>query len=200
MNNFQLFNNEISFAVGDTQEFPKSIGVVEGYAARYFDAANPGTDYNLFGDVHIRIMPGAFDQALIQQKNDVKFFVNHDTNTIPFARTGAGTGRVWLDAHGLKYRFGIPASPQGQNLLTALERKDIVGSSFTGAIGFAKWAKEGTAQIKNIHRFSQLVEISPCYDPAFSATNGLQLLAASLGNEAQRAFEIQQRIELAKRQ
>lgn len=196
MHHLQIFHNsQLSFSEIDAP--PHSIGVISGYMTKYYNPLDQGTNYNVFGNTHIRIAPGAFD-GVLSSNPDIKFFVQHDMRGIPFGRTGAGTGKVWQMPDGIMYSLSLPDSPMGHNLKTAVLRGDLSSSSFTANIGFKKWTQEGKANVMTIHRFAQLLEISPVADPAFSSTRGLQI-AASLESDANRAFAIQARIELSKK-
>lgn len=192
-NEIRIYNEElVQFSEGGSS--PHTIGQITGYAARYYDPSNPGTEYNVVNDVWFRIQPGAFDQ-LLAKKPDVKFFYGHNTGMIPLGRTTSGTGRIWADEKGLAYSLDIPNSSEGNNLKIALDRRDVTGSSFSALLGFGNWKKEGEKQVKTLVRFSKLIEISPVADPAFTATDGLVYHA----KDYQSWMATQVRLEIAKK-
>jgi HK97 family phage prohead protease len=101
--------------------------VITGYAAVFYDANDPGTEYRIWEDVCERIMPGAFDDAI--RGDDVRALFNHNDNLI-LGRTSAGTLRLSVDAKGLRYEIDPPDTQTARDLMESLKRGDVTGSSF----------------------------------------------------------------------
>ena len=94
---------------------------VGGYAATFNKWSLP-----LYGGwFREKVSPGAFDAVLDQ---DVVAVFNHNDNYI-LARNKK-TLNLSVDAVGLRYEFDAPKSSNGDNILEAIRRGDIIGSSF----------------------------------------------------------------------
>lgn len=151
--------------------------VVRGYAAVFYNPADPNTQYELWQDTFERIMPTAFDAAL-REKDDVRGLFNHDPSLI-LGRAAVGTLRLSVDSVGLAYEIDPPDSPNGQNVLAAISRGDVSGSSFaflvyTGKRGRVVWVEEKQADgrlvaIREIHDL-ELLDVGPVTYPAYAAT------------------------------
>lgn len=101
--------------------------VIVGYAAVFYDPADPGTEYQMYDDLVERFMPGAFDRAL--REDDVRGLVNHNDNLL-LGRTSAGTMRLSVDRKGLKYEIDPPDTQYARDVMESIKRGDITGSSF----------------------------------------------------------------------
>lgn len=140
--------------------------VVHGYGAVFHRADNPGTEYWLYRDLVERIGRGAFDRA-ISEKDDVRALFNHDVNQI-LGRSSAGTLRLSVDEVGLRYEFDVPDSPNGQNLVAALERKDVTGSSFSFDILKVQYSEEKDYFVREMLDV-RLYDVGPVTFPAYTA-------------------------------
>ena len=133
---------------------------IEGYAALY----NSTTDLGWFAE---RIEPGAFDAA---DMSDVVALFNHDPN-FPLARTSSGTLYLELDDKGLKYKFEVPNTSYGNDLLESIKRGDISQSSFAFTIDKQSWVEEqGKNPLRVIERVGVLFDVSPVTYPAYKDT------------------------------
>lgn len=151
--------------------------VIEGYAAVFYRAGDPGTEYRLWPDLWERIMPGAFDEAI--REDDVRSFYNHDRNHM-LGRSSSETLALSVDAIGLRYAATPPANLSPANLLELIERGDVDGSSFQfladSAIakrGKVVWTTEvidgQTVDIREIHSL-ELFEVGPVVWQAYGGT------------------------------
>ena len=96
-----------------------------GYGAVFYDGTER-TEFQLFDDVHERIMPGAFDDM----EMDLRSTFNHDPNIL-LGRQSAGTLEVGTDKTGLWYKTQYnPKDPDHVRVMEKLQRGDIDGSSF----------------------------------------------------------------------
>jgi len=107
--------------------------VITGYAAVFYRAGDPGTEYQIYEDLVEHIMPGAFDVILRGDRDTVGLF-NHDRNYL-LGRRSAKTMRLFADATGLLYEIDVPNRQDAKDLVASLERGDVVGSSFSFWIG-----------------------------------------------------------------
>ncbi len=145
--------------------------VVAGYAAVFYRAGDPGTEYQIYEDLVEHIMPGAFDEVLRGKRDTVGLF-NHDRNQI-LGRRSAKTLRMSVDAMGLRYEIDVPDRQDAKDLVVSLERGDIVGSSFSfwlGASGKVVWIEEGQRTIRELHAFEEVPDVGPVTFPAYSGT------------------------------
>lgn len=133
---------------------------VGGYAARF------GSVYDL-GWFTEEIAPGAFDGA---DTSDVVALFNHDPN-LPLGRNTAGTLRLSVDADGLGYEIDLPDSPNGENVRVAIERGDVLQSSWGFTIEKDEWNMRGGKEHRTIKKVRRVVDVSPVTFPANPDTN-----------------------------
>src|SRR5262249_31979044 len=111
-------------------------GTIVGYAAVFYSATDPGTEYVLadWSDECVveQIAPGAFDRALKDQ-DDVRALFNHNADYV-LGRTASGTLRMTEDDKGLRYEADLPDTTVARDLAAMVERGDINGSSFAFAV------------------------------------------------------------------
>ena len=107
----------------------------------------------------------AFDNVL---NDDVVAVFNHDNNII-LARNKK-TLNLSIDEIGLRYEFDAPKSPNGDNILAAVERGDIVGSSFRFIPKTTQWQpsdQDGIEEDRTITEISNLIDVGPVTFPAY---------------------------------
>lgn len=150
--------------------------VIVGYAAVFYRADDPGTEYQLYEDMYERIMPGAFDAA-IREPDVVRALTNHDENWL-LGRSDQGTLRLSVDATGLRYEIDPPDTQAGRDTVALLERGDLDGSSFGfriwgGKRGKSVWVDEvrdgRDITVREIQDL-ELVDVGPVTFPAYEAT------------------------------
>lgn len=144
---------------------------IEGYAAVFFDAATPGTEYTILEEMRERIMPGAFDRAI--REDDVVGLFNHDPNHV-LGRVRSGTMRLTVDATGLHYAIEMPATQMARDLVANIRAGNIVGSSFSfipTKQRFLEEKKEGLLfEIREILEV-KLFDLGPVTFAAYDATS-----------------------------
>lgn len=105
---------------------------VSGYAAVYYRADDPGSEYELFRDgnhvVVERLLPGCFDRACTE--DDVRALINHNPDML-LGRAKAGTLRLSVDARGLRYEITPPDTQAARDLVANLRLGNVDGSSFS---------------------------------------------------------------------
>ena len=152
-------------------------GTVTGYAAVFYDEADPGTEYKLWSDRNFeaveRIAPGAFSRAC-READDCRALVNHDPNLL-LGRTSSGTLRITEDQRGLRYDVDLPDTTIARDLAVSVERGDINGSSFGFVVESESWDEtkndDGTVSAVRTIRSVRLLDVGPVTYPAYSATS-----------------------------
>lgn len=145
------------------------IRTIEGHPVVFEQITNIG-DY--FYEVIDR---GAFDECDL---TDVLFFVNHNQNKIPLARSrrnnGNSTMHLQVDDTGLfmKADIDIENNQEAKSLYSAIERGDIDGMSFAFRIKEQKWSDlDSEMPTRRIMKFAKLYEVSAVNNPAYESTD-----------------------------
>lgn len=111
-----------------------------------------------------QIRPGAFAGLL---RSDVRSLYNHDPNYV-LGRTSAGTLTLSEDTTGLLYTVTPPQSRA--DVVEALERGDVTGSSFGFRVKRDEWTRpttNGELPLRTIHEFEELLDVGPVTFPAY---------------------------------
>jgi HK97 family phage prohead protease len=143
---------------------------IVGYGAVF------NTETVIGGFFRERLMPGAFSGVL---KNDVRSLFNHDPNYV-LGRTSAGTLTLSVDAVGLRYEVTPPAARA--DVVEALGRGDVTGSSFGFTVKRDSWTKPtraGELPLRTIYEFRQLFDVGPVTYPAYDETSAEARSAAA---------------------
>lgn len=146
----------------------KGAPVLSGYAAVFYRAGDPATEYEIWQGFKERVMPGAFDACLAAQA-DVRCLWSHDSRQV-LGRLPAGTLRLSVDATGLKYEVDLPDTQAGRDAIISVERKDVTGSSFGFRAERITYAEEGQTEIRELQVVT-LIEVSPVAFPAYDGTS-----------------------------
>lgn len=139
---------------------------ISGYAAVFYDPADPGTEYRLWDDCVERILPGAFDRAV--REDDVRGLFNHEDSQI-LGRTASGTMRLSVDKRGLRYEIDAPDTQCARDLLQLLDRGDVTGSSFAFMPDDTTYRETDGVYIIE-RRAVRLFDVGPVAFPAYTAT------------------------------
>ena len=153
---------------------------VEGYASVFNSMSE---DLGGFREI---ILPGAFSNVL---DNDVRALYNHDSNYL-LARTTSGTLELKEDDKGLYYRFEMPNTSYGNDMLELFRRGDLSQSSFGFTVEKDSWRMEEGQHVRYIERVGSLFDVSPVVFPAYaSASSGLRSAEPKGEGEAEEARE-----------
>ena len=121
------------------------------------------------------IEPTALDKA---DMKDVRFLVNHDTNSIPFARSRNNnknsTMQLEVKKDGLHIRVDLDTekNPRAQELHSAVERGDIDQMSFMFRVDGDKWDDlDSDHPTRHITSISKIFEVSAVTFPAYEGTS-----------------------------
>jgi len=153
---------------------------VEGYASVFNSMSE---DLGGFREI---ILPGAFSEVL---DNDVRALYNHDSNYL-LARTTSGTLELKEDDKGLYYRFEMPNTSYGNDMLELFRRGDLSQSSFGFTVKKDSWRMQDGQHVRYIERVGSLFDVSPVVFPAYSqASSGLRSAEPNGESEAEVARE-----------
>lgn len=121
------------------------------------------------------IEPTALDNA---DMKDVRFLVNHDINSIPFARSRNNnknsTMQLEVKKDGLHIRVDLDTekNPRAQELHSAVERGDIDQMSFMFRVDGDKWDDlDSDHPTRHITSISKIYEVSAVTFPAYEGTS-----------------------------
>lgn len=148
--------------------------VISGYAAVFYKADDPGTEFQLYPGLRERIMPTAFDRA-VREKQDCRGLFNHNPDNL-LARCSSGTMRLSLDTRGLGYEMDYdPEDLDHQRVKRKLERGDLTGSSFSFNVRMQKFVYSADPDgddddIRELHDVD-LFDVGPVTFPAYDATS-----------------------------
>ena len=134
---------------------------VEGYASVFNSMSE---DLGGFKEI---ILPNAFSDVL---DNDVRALYNHDSNYL-LARTTSGTLELKEDEKGLYYRFEMPNTSYGNDMLELFRRGDLSQSSFGFTVEKDSWRMEDGQHVRYIERVGSLFDVSPVVYPAYTAAS-----------------------------
>lgn len=125
------------------------------------------------GDFVEIIERGAIDEELLNS-SDVTALFNHDRNQL-LARSanGAGTLKLSLDDHGLRFEFEAPHTTLGNDILELVRRGDLKGCSFafTAAAEDVEYSKEHDKRLRTVKRINALYDVSVVVNPAYTQTS-----------------------------
>ena len=153
---------------------------VEGYASVFNSMSE---DLGGFREI---ILPGAFSEVL---DNDVRALYNHDSNYL-LARTTSGTLELKEDDKGLYYRFEMPNTSYGNDMLELFRRGDLSQSSFGFTVEKDSWRMQDGQHVRYIERVGSLFDVSPVVYPAYTAaSSGLRSAEPNGESEAEVARE-----------
>lgn len=147
---------------------------IAGYAAVYYNASDPGTEYELYRGNTFRLverfLPGCFDRAV--REDDVRALFNHNADNI-LGRLRSGTLRLFSDAKGLRYEIDPPDTTLARDLIESLKRGDVTGSSFCFDYVTTTTTEERRDGIdQEILQVSEakLFDVGPVTFPAYTST------------------------------
>lgn len=124
------------------------------------------------------IAPGAFKRSL-SSNNQVKMFVNHDTNMV-LASTRSGTLRLREDSKGLMAEADLPETTYARDLAVMMRRGDVSQMSFGFTVpkGGDEWADGNTRRLNEVrlHEVS-IVTGFPAYEATSAQIRSLTVLA-----------------------
>ena len=140
--------------------------IIEGYAIVFNSLSE---DLGGFREI---ILPTAINEDTIQE-SDIYYLFNHNSETIPLARSkyGEGSLKLTIDEKGLKYSFNCLNS----EFYEIVKRGDLDKSSFAFSLpsdgSGEEWVKSGEYNyIRKITKIDKLYDCSAVLTPAYSDT------------------------------
>lgn len=118
--------------------------------------------------------------------SDVALFVNHDSASVPLART-PNTLALEVDEKGLKFAAKLPETESAREVYESVKRGDLRGCSFAFDVESEQW--EGDTRI--IKAISRIYEISIVFQPAYDETEvetRSKMENQTMGKNAQKYF------------
>ena len=149
-----------------------SDNIIEGYAVvfnRESEILYDKINHRYFIEV---IDPSSIDVELIQ-RSDIKMLIDHSkSRMLARSRYGVGSLQLEIDEYGLKFRFEIPDTVDGQFIREMVRRNDYNGCSFafTDDIVDVEYDKERRMAKRYVRKIKQLYDCSIVADPAYSDT------------------------------
>ena len=146
--------------------------IVEGYAIVFNQQSRQLYDKasrKVFTEI---IDPRAVTKAFLDDQ-DVKMLYNH-SNDMLLARStfGFGTLTYEIDEYGVKYRFEMPNTTVGNDVLELIRRGDVWGCSF--AFSYAKDGirdeKRNGQNYRTVIQMASIDDFSIVVDPAYMGT------------------------------
>lgn len=150
---------------------------------------------------------GALDTADLK---DVRFLVNHDTDSIPLARSrnnnANSTMQMTVAEDGLHVRVDLDTegNPRAQELYSAIRRQDVSGMSFMFSVKDDRWEDiDSEYPTRHITSLGKVFEVSAVTFPAYEQTSinarSVETGKASL-ESAREALENARKVEELRKQ
>ena len=141
---------------------------VEGYAVVFNSQSE---DLGFFET----ISPSAVTVDVIN-RSDVFALLNHNPDKVlARCRYGEGSLSLSIDEKGLKYSFQAPNTELGNELIEHIRRGEIDSSSFAFIVsadeGSEVWENINGTTYRTINKIECLCDVSPVWQPAYSATS-----------------------------
>lgn len=121
------------------------------------------------------ISPSAVTEDTINTSDVFCLFNHNPEKVLARSKYGKGSLTLTLDDRGLKYSFEVPNTELGNELLEHVRRGEIDGSSFAFIVstddGSEVWENINGTTHRTINKIECLVDVSPVWTPAYSATS-----------------------------
>ena len=142
--------------------------IVEGYAIVFNSQSEDLGFYET-------ISPSAVTEDTINTSDVFCLFNHNPEKVLARSKYGKGSLTLVLDDRGLKYSFEVPNTELGNELLEHVRRGEIDGSSFAFIVsadeGSEVWENINGTTHRTINKIECLVDVSPVWQPAYSATS-----------------------------
>ncbi len=135
---------------------------VEGYAALYDNT----TDMGWYNE---RVAPGAFDGS---DMKEVRALFNHNPDHV-LASVRGGTLNLEIDERGLKFRFSLPNTAIGNDLVEMVSRGDVSQCSFAFRVEEQEWkvSDDDGPDLRSITKIGDVYDVSLVTYPAYPDTS-----------------------------
>ena len=120
------------------------------------------------------IEPGAVTEELLM-RSDIQALVEHNRERVlARSRQGKGSMTLTIDGHGLKYRFDLPHTRDGEYVMEGVRRGDLPGSSFAYIAdersGVSYERTSDGMLLRRVKKIERLFDVSVVSDPAYWGT------------------------------
>jgi HK97 family phage prohead protease len=140
---------------------------IGGIASTFYNPNDPGTEFNIYGNVYERISRKAYDDCLgggVLCRFDHKEVVGVTPDSC----------KLWLDDKGLNYECQLDKNDSfHREVYNRIQNHLVRGSSFEAKGYKAEWSRDGKKDIRTITKINKLVDVSPVYNPAYSSSTSL---------------------------
>jgi len=122
------------------------------------------------------ILPGAVTEEIINN-SDILFTWQHNPNWCLARQTnGEGNIEITIDEHGVKFRFDVPNTTVGNDLLELIRTGVVRGCSFAFTVDPSdpeaeKWEEKDGVYHRYIHKINRLYDFSCVVTPAYEGTS-----------------------------
>ena len=141
---------------------------VEGYAVVFNSQSEDMGFYET-------ISPSAVTVDVINRSDVFALFNHNPDKVLARCRYGEGSLSLSIDEKGLKYSFQAPNTELGNELIEHIRRGEIDSSSFAFIVsseeGSEVWENINGTTHRTINKIECLVDVSPVWQPAYSATS-----------------------------
>jgi uncharacterized protein len=131
-----------------------------------------------------RIAPGAFQKSLRQRKQDIKLYVNHNSDMV-LANRNSGTLRLSEDERGLRVEADLPDTSYARDLRDLMQRSIVDKMSFGFQVDRKgdRWSDDGmTRTLTSVRLFEvSVVTGFPAYEATNAAVRSLERLSQRTG-------------------
>ena len=142
--------------------------IVEGYAIVFNSQSEDLGFYET-------ISPSAVTEDTINTSDVFCLFNHNPDKVLARCRYGEGSLSLSIDEKGLKYSFQAPNTELGNELIEHIRRGEIDSSSFAFIVsseeGSEVWENINGTTHRTINKIECLVDVSPVWQPAYSATS-----------------------------
>lgn len=146
--------------------------MVEGYAI-VFDQPSR----RLYDKASKKIFTETIDKRAVTKafldEQDVKMLFNHSNDKLLARSTfGMGTLQYEIDEYGVKYRFEMPNTTTGNDVLEMIRRGDVFGCSFafTYAKDGVRDERKNNQNYRTVIQMASIDDFSIVVDPAYLGT------------------------------
>lgn len=143
--------------------------LITGYGAVYYDAADSGTEYQIYSDLVERLRPGCFDKFLASDR-DCYCAPYHDESRVLGRRSRQL--KVTSDSKGLKYSVPYDADdPDHVAVAAKLRRGDVSGSSVLFLVMAEEWRRdeERDLVVREVVE-AEILHLGPVIGEAYTST------------------------------
>lgn len=139
--------------------------IISGWAIVYNSPADIGSFVEY-------VRPGAADKSI--RKGQVLALWNHNMDS-PIGNQAVGTLVLDQQPKGIRYSITLPKSPLGDMVYEAARRQDATGTSFGFVLDGSSpepetWQYDAQGDLCRYLNSIELIEVSPCTIPAYSAS------------------------------